>query len=178
MLLQECDRRGSTLVAAQTESKEAVVATWIANGNERDQQAVEEAGFLLVKRTLLMCIEMEHCPAKPHWPEGIQVRSVIPGQDDRAICILMAEGFEGTHLEPATLEEWREAMMSWAQFQRGFVVRCLTRRRDYSGVFLRGVSRGTSSVGTATECCGEVAEAWGRMSLDATSFPRILQTWA
>lgn len=116
MLLLECDRQGSTLLAAQTESSEATVVTWIANGNERDQQAVEEAGFRLMKRTFVMCIEMQHSPPEPQWPEGITVRSVIPEQDARAICHLMASVFEGTHLEPTTFEGWRDGMIGGAYF--------------------------------------------------------------
>jgi mycothiol synthase len=116
MLLQECDRRGSTLVAAQAEAGEAIVVTWVAHGNKRDRQAVEKAGFRLVKSTFLMCIEMQHCPPEPQWPEGIRVRSVVPGQDDRAICHLMADVFAGTHLEPTSLAEWRDGLIGGAYF--------------------------------------------------------------
>ncbi len=116
MLLLECDRRGSALLAAQSESDQRAVATWVVNGNEQEQQAVEEAGFRLMKRTFLMCIEMQHCPPEPQWPEGTRVRSVIPEQDAWAICDLMAAVFAGTHLEPNTFEDWRDAMMGSAYF--------------------------------------------------------------
>lgn len=116
MLLQECDRWGSMQIAVRTQSGEAIVTTWIANGNVRDQQAVAEVGFYLVKRTYLMCIEMLHSPSIPQWPEGIRVRSVIPGQDDHSIYDLMTTVFAGTPLEPTTFEEWRNGMIGGAYF--------------------------------------------------------------
>jgi GNAT superfamily N-acetyltransferase len=116
ILLQECDRRARSRIAAQAGPSSLAVTTWIAHGNDRDRQAVEGAGFQLAKCSFEMRIDMEHQLPKPRWPEGIRVRSTVPGQDDRAIWQLMAAAFAGTHLEPCDFVEWRDAMMSGAYF--------------------------------------------------------------
>jgi GNAT superfamily N-acetyltransferase len=116
LLLQECDRWGKMETQLGAQLGKDFVTTWNTGGNERDQQAIEEAGFWLVKRTFLMCIEMQHHPPEPQWPESIKVRSVIPGQDDRAICHLMAAVFEGTHLEPTNFDEWINGMIGGTYF--------------------------------------------------------------
>jgi mycothiol synthase len=116
MLLQECDRQTRTRVAAQAGSGGAIVTTWIAHGYDRDRLAIEAAGFQLVKCSYEMRIDMEHRPPEPRWPEGIWVRSAVPGQDDGAICRLMAAAFAGTHLAPSDFAGWRDAMIGGAYF--------------------------------------------------------------
>jgi ribosomal protein S18 acetylase RimI-like enzyme len=116
MLLQACDRRASARIAAQAEPAEATVTTWISHVNERDRQAIKEVGFRLVKSSLEMRIEMQRCPPAPRGPEEIEIRCAGPGQDDLAICELMEEVFAGTHLEPTSFVEWREAWIDGAYF--------------------------------------------------------------
>jgi mycothiol synthase len=158
MLLQQCDRWGSMQVPARTQPGEDIVTTWIASGSERDERAVAQAGFWLVRRTLLMCVEMQQCPPEPQWPVGIKVRSAVPGQDDRAICRLMAAAFAGTHLEPTTFEGWRNAMIGGAYFDA-----------DLWFVALRG-----QEIIGACLCAvyPEAQEAWLRQLAVATKWQR------
>ena len=55
----------------------------------------------------MLAIEMEARPAEPDLPDGISVRSFVPGQDDEATYRVVEDAFnEWPNREPATFDEW------------------------------------------------------------------------
>jgi len=55
----------------------------------------------------MLTIEMEARPAEPELPDGISVRTFVPGQDDEATYRVVEDAFnEWPGREPATFDEW------------------------------------------------------------------------
>ncbi len=55
---------------------------------------VEQEGYKLVHTAWRMEIELEHAPDKPKLPDGITIRTFIPGQDEHAIHELSQAAFQ------------------------------------------------------------------------------------
>lgn len=62
-------------------------------------------GYTPVKSFWRMSIEMESPPPEPTWPEGITVRTFVPGQDERATFEAYDESFSSLPGHPAGLYE-------------------------------------------------------------------------
>ena len=74
---------------------------------------LEEAGFRYTRSFLRMQIEMTEVPPEPIWPEGITVRPLNPGVDDRAAVMASREVFRDHwgHVETPfeeDLAEWQQ----------------------------------------------------------------------
>jgi len=72
-----------------------------------------DAGMKPIRTFLRMQIEMQQEPEAPSWPEGIHVRTFVPGEDDVPAIEAMREAFRDHwgHVETPfedDLEEWRQ----------------------------------------------------------------------
>lgn len=81
---------------------------WISSLNEEAQQVLEQEGFTRIRTHWRMEIDMQQAPPTPEWPEGITVRTFVPGEDDRLVFEMMEEAFRDHwgHM-PGNFEEWR-----------------------------------------------------------------------
>jgi mycothiol synthase len=57
------------------------------------KQLYEDHGFQLVRHYLRMVIDLDGTPPQPAWPEGITVRSLVRGQDERRVIQAMRDSF-------------------------------------------------------------------------------------
>jgi len=75
---------------------EARVALWAFCNtiNPAAQALFNDQGFKLVRHNLRMIIDLNGPPPQPVWPEGIIVRTVVPGQDEFAAFTAGREAFE------------------------------------------------------------------------------------
>jgi mycothiol synthase len=81
----------------------------ISTGAARARALLEHHGYLPVRRSWRMLIEMSEPPAQPEWPAGIAVRAFIPGQDERPIYEAMEEAFaDHWGHAPHTFEEYAQ----------------------------------------------------------------------
>jgi mycothiol synthase len=53
----------------------------------------ERSGFLFIRQSLRMVIELDGALPTPDWPKGITVRSMIAGQEERAVFAVSHEAF-------------------------------------------------------------------------------------
>ncbi len=83
------------------------LGNWISSVNEAAQRLLEQEGYMRVRGHWRMEIEMEEAPLQPEWPEGITVRTFIPGQDERAVFDMIDEAFRDHwgHM-PGNYERW------------------------------------------------------------------------
>jgi len=110
-LLARCEERGFSLAAERKGGVELVAKTYVAHVNQRDRNVVERAGFRPVKHHFNMQVQLDAPLPQPHWPEGIAVRTVAPGQDDRSIYELIQTTFDRPGRTAPTFEEWKTFMM-------------------------------------------------------------------
>ncbi len=60
----------------------------------RSARLFNAQGFKLLRHNLRMVIELNGAPPEPVWPEGITLRTVVPGQDEFAAFTAGREAFE------------------------------------------------------------------------------------
>jgi len=80
-----------------------VLNAWISHTSDATRRLFEQEDFTSSNHSVFrMEIKMSDEPPAPVWPEGITVRTFIPGQDDRAVFETIEEAFE------APFEHWDE----------------------------------------------------------------------
>jgi mycothiol synthase len=84
---------------------------WIDDANVPMRNLFAQEGFSVVRSTWRMEIEMEQIPPEPQLPEGIIIRSFIPGRDERATFEANDEAFrDHWGYVPGNYDEW----LRWA----------------------------------------------------------------
>jgi mycothiol synthase len=71
-----------------------VVQHYINRANEPAQRLLETRGYAPVRRVYVMETELDEAPPQPHWPEGISVRTFVPGEDERPAFEAVEDAFE------------------------------------------------------------------------------------
>ena len=88
---------------------EARVALFIgiAGGHEPSERLLADHGYTKARRFSRMRIVLDAPPPEPVWPEGITVRTLVPGQDERALWEAMEESFsDHWGHTPESFEHW------------------------------------------------------------------------
>jgi mycothiol synthase len=114
-LLERCEQRAGELV--RDGASGPTIRAFVAHVNERERALVESAGFRAVRYHFQMRSKLDRPPAPPEWPGGISVRTVRPGDDDRAIQALIEAAFDRPGRTPQTFEDWQEFMMQPGLFK-------------------------------------------------------------
>ena len=91
----------------------AILTQGAYEGDPEATARLEGMGFRYVRSFLRMRIEMAERPLEPEWPNGITVRTLVPGGDDRAAVVALRDAFRdhwGYVEAPLEedLEEWRQ----------------------------------------------------------------------
>lgn len=110
-LLAWCERRGAALAKEQGEAAEFTARTIVPHVNERHKRVVEQAGFGAGRYYFQMQLELDSPPPEPQWPEGVSVRTALPGQDDRPIYELIEAAFDQPGRKGPSFEEWQAHLM-------------------------------------------------------------------
>jgi mycothiol synthase len=90
---------------------------WTGSLNTEAQQVLEQEGFTRIRTHWRMQIDMQEAPTTPDWPEGITVRTFVPGQDDRRVFEMIDEAFQDHwgHM-PGNFEEWQHRAVKRENF--------------------------------------------------------------
>jgi mycothiol synthase len=90
------------------------------HGDDPQRELFELRGFRLVRHFFRMLIEMEPetAPVAPIWPDGVQVRPFVRGQDERAAYHIIQDAFKDHwgFVQGETFEEW----MHWIDGDKSF----------------------------------------------------------
>ena len=65
----------------------------LSAADERARALAEQSGYAALRHSWRMRLEMGGAPPVPAWPEGIAVRTFVPGQDDYAVYEAAEEAF-------------------------------------------------------------------------------------
>ncbi len=79
----------------------------IGGGHEPSERLLTDHGYTKARRFSRMQILLDAPPPAPIWPEDIAMRTMVPGQDERAIWEAMEESFaDHWGHSPETFEHW------------------------------------------------------------------------
>ncbi len=92
-MLRWAERRARQIAEGLPEALGAVLSTWVDEVDTCAQELVTREGFAPDRYWWRMEIQLEAAPPVPTWPEGIHVRTFVPGQDERATYEMLAEAF-------------------------------------------------------------------------------------
>ena len=75
------------------EHARVVVQHYVSASNESARRLLEGAGYAPVRGVYTMAIDLEQAPPPPEWPEGLKVRTFVPGYDERATHEAVEDAF-------------------------------------------------------------------------------------
>jgi len=90
-LIHEAEERARTTAPAGSAGVAVYVSRFV--GNEAAARLFEALGYMLVRTFWIMRIELDRAPPTPGVPDGIEIRTFRPGQDDLATHSALAEAF-------------------------------------------------------------------------------------
>jgi mycothiol synthase len=93
-LLDWAEERASISVSQAPPEARVVLVGFSLSDHQAARDLFLGAGFQLVRHSLRMVIEMEEPPLEPEWPAGIQVRTLVNGQDERAVVQAVRDSFQ------------------------------------------------------------------------------------
>src|SRR5262249_47053123 len=90
----------------------ALSRNWTISTKPASHRLLEEEGYTASLVEARMEIELDEEPQAPAWPEGVQLRTFIPGLDERAVHRLIQQSFHdsGTRGD-VPLEEWGDQLI-------------------------------------------------------------------
>ncbi len=84
------------------------LSTWTGEVNQAAQRLFVQEGYKQVRSSWHMEIEMAEAPPAPEWPEGVTLRTIVPGQDERMVFEMIDEAFsDHWGYLPGVFEEWK-----------------------------------------------------------------------
>lgn len=89
--------------------------------NQEAQQLLSDLGFTQVRIFHTMRIEFHGPPPEPRWPEGLWVRTLVPGEDDWPVYRAMKDAFSDhwghtQRDEEADFARWKHHIFAETQF--------------------------------------------------------------
>ena len=75
------------------EGAEVVVRHYVISTNTGARKLLENSGYEAVRGTYVMEIDLEEEPPEPGWPEGLTLRTLVPGRDERAVFEAVEDAF-------------------------------------------------------------------------------------
>lgn len=93
-LLNWAEERAKLSVSQAPQEARVVMIGFALSMHEAARDLFLGTGFELVRHSLRMVIEMEEPPVEPEWPAGIQMRTLVVGQDERAVVQAVRDSFQ------------------------------------------------------------------------------------
>ena len=111
-LLSRVEQWALARLAMAPASTHATLTTWVSQVNEAARQLLEQVGYRRRQSSWLMEIQMQEMPAAPRWPQGMMVRTVVPGREERIVFETVQEAFSDLRgYLPTSYEEWEHWMV-------------------------------------------------------------------
>ncbi len=108
-LVRLMETRARDFIPSAPEHARVVLTNSVLQSDIPAQRIMEDAGFGLARAFWRMAIDLADAPPAPQWPDGVTLRTFIPGQDDRAVFDAVEEAFKDhwDHV-PHEFDEWME----------------------------------------------------------------------
>ena len=111
-LLAQVEARAREKLASKEGMEEARLWFFISEVDKASKEAVQAASYQAHKYYFRMQIHSQVEPSNSRWPEGSELRTIVPGEDDKKIYDFIYSEFdwEGRGSNQ-TIIKWREFMM-------------------------------------------------------------------
>lgn len=93
-LLQRAEARARELMVQAPTGTRVALYVNAHSGNLAAAKLFEQQGYSVVRHFWRMSIALHDEPDEPHWPEGITVRSMRPGREERRVYEAKEEAFQ------------------------------------------------------------------------------------
>jgi mycothiol synthase len=80
-------------ISQASEDARVVVQHYVSASNESARHLLEGAGYAPVRTVYTMAIDLGQAPPPPEWPEGLRVRTFVPGHDERTAHEAVEDAF-------------------------------------------------------------------------------------
>ncbi|MEO7019578.1 MAG: GNAT family N-acetyltransferase [Ktedonobacteraceae bacterium] len=116
-LLRVAEARARACIAQAPVDARVSLDAFISERNSAGKRCLEEEGFVVIRHSWQMKLEMNEPPEPAQWPEGMTVRSFVPQQDEQATYETEEEAFQDHwgHI-PMTFEQWTQAITQQEDF--------------------------------------------------------------
>lgn len=116
-MIRLAETRARQFIAEYPDDVRVCLQAGIYGHEDAGRSLLENEGFRTVRHFWRMGIQMDLPPTSPKWPDGIQVRTFVLGQDDYATYSAIEEAFSDHwgHV-PTSFEEWKERNFSGERF--------------------------------------------------------------
>jgi GNAT superfamily N-acetyltransferase len=110
-IILRCEKRVQELQISAGHQSSVVLHTIASQTNRADNAALEKHGYKHGKYYLRMQHTMDQQPGKPAWPAGVQLRTIIQGEDDLPVFEFVNRNISHAGRTPGDFERWRSWMM-------------------------------------------------------------------
>lgn len=101
------ENRARTLAASAPADARIVTRVYVNEQAAPARTLLEALGYAPIRATYTMAIDLERKPPAPRWPEGITIRSFVPGIDDQIAYEAYEEAFADMWQRPrGTFEQF------------------------------------------------------------------------
>ncbi|HZY45059.1 MAG TPA: GNAT family N-acetyltransferase [Anaerolineae bacterium] len=83
-LVRWAEQRAQQAIPRALQESRIWMTSWVNDLNLRAKLLFENCGWHVIRKNYRMAIELTAPPADPIWPDGITLRTFVPGQDERA----------------------------------------------------------------------------------------------
>jgi mycothiol synthase len=106
-----CEGRARFLLKEGAHPEKNTLVSYISETVAHQKQVLVDAGYQVTKHVYNFHRDLDTDFPAPVWPDGVTLRTLNPGVDDRAIHTLIQDAFEKPGRTPQTFEEWHTFMM-------------------------------------------------------------------
>lgn len=116
-LMRQTEARAREHIPLAAPQVRVVIQRWISTVNTPALRLAEHEGYAPVRRFLRMLADLTDTIPAPQWPDGIAVRTFIPGHDERAVYDAFQASFQDHwgHI-PVPYDLWEQRMFKRDDF--------------------------------------------------------------
>jgi len=115
-LIVLCEGRARTILREADDPKKQTLVSYISASVEHQKQVLADAGYTVTKHIFNLHRDLADDIPAPVWPDGVTLRGVSPGADDRALHALIQDAFDKPGRTPQPFDEWQTYMMHPGRF--------------------------------------------------------------
>lgn len=120
-LLAWAERRARQAIPKAPAGARVILTSAALSVNEAALALMQQAGFQLARHALRMVIDLNGAPPQASWPEGITVRPMWVGQEERAVVLAVREAFQDhwgyvEHPFEEEYQRWQHYMQDEEEF--------------------------------------------------------------